>query len=47
MDPPFALLGKVVWGLLREKHEDVTLDEGGCDCVQRQPDKSALSWAMF
>jgi hypothetical protein len=26
-DPPFALIGKVLWGLLREKHEGVTLDE--------------------
>src|SRR5687768_8166297 len=27
VDPPFALVGKVLWGLLREKHENVTLDE--------------------
>jgi hypothetical protein len=27
MDPPHALVGKVLWGLLREKHEGVTLDE--------------------
>lgn len=26
-DPPFALVGKVLWALLREKHENVTLDE--------------------
>ena len=26
-DPPFALVGKVLWALLREKHEAVTLDE--------------------
>lgn len=26
-DPPYALAGKVLWGLLREKHEGVTLDE--------------------
>jgi hypothetical protein len=26
-DPPFALVGKVLWGMLREKHEGVTLDE--------------------
>lgn len=26
-DPPHALAGKVLWGLLREKHEGVTLDE--------------------
>lgn len=26
-NPPFALAGKVLWALLREKHEDVTLDE--------------------
>lgn len=26
-DPPMALVGKVLWGLLREKHEGVTLDE--------------------
>ena len=26
-DPPFALIGKVLWGLLREKHEGVTLDD--------------------
>jgi hypothetical protein len=26
-DPPFALIGKVLWGLLREKHDGVTLDE--------------------
>lgn len=27
LDPPHALIGKVLWGLLREKHEGVTLDE--------------------
>lgn len=27
VDPPHALVGKVLWGLLREKHEGVTLDE--------------------
>lgn len=25
--PSFSLAGKVLWGLLREKHEGVTLDE--------------------
>lgn len=27
VDPPLSLVGKVLWGLLREKHEGVTLDE--------------------
>ncbi len=27
VDPPHSLIGKVLWGLLREKHEGVTLDE--------------------
>ncbi len=27
IDPPHALVGKVLWGLLREKHDGVTLDE--------------------
>lgn len=27
MDPPHALIGKVLWALLRERHEGVTLDE--------------------
>lgn len=27
VDPPHSLVGKVLWGLLREKHENVTLDE--------------------
>lgn len=27
VDPPHSLVGKVLWGLLREKHEDVTLDQ--------------------
>jgi hypothetical protein len=27
VDPPFSLVGKVLWGLLREKHQDVTLDQ--------------------
>lgn len=27
IEPPFALFGKVLWGLLRGKHEGVTLDE--------------------
>jgi hypothetical protein len=27
VDPPYSLAGKVLWGLLREKHEGVTLDE--------------------
>lgn len=27
VDPPSALIGKVLWGLLREKHDGVTLDE--------------------
>jgi hypothetical protein len=26
-DPPFGLIGKVMWGLLREKHDGVTLDQ--------------------
>ena len=26
-DPSYTLVGKVLWGLLREKHEDVTLDD--------------------
>lgn len=26
-DPSFSLVGKVLWGLLREKHEGVTLDQ--------------------
>lgn len=26
-EPPFALVGKCLWALLREKHEGVTLDE--------------------
>ena len=25
--PPHALIGKVLWAMLREKHEEVTLDE--------------------
>lgn len=27
VDPPYSLVGKILWGLLREKHEGVTLDE--------------------
>jgi hypothetical protein len=27
IDPPHSLVGKVLWGLLREKHEGVTLDQ--------------------
>lgn len=27
IDPPHALVGKVLWALLREKHEDITLDQ--------------------
>lgn len=27
IDPPAALIGKMLWALLREKHEGVTLDE--------------------
>lgn len=27
VDPPYALIGKVLWALLREKHDGVTLDE--------------------
>jgi hypothetical protein len=26
-DPPYALVGKVLWALLREKHEGLTLDD--------------------
>jgi hypothetical protein len=26
-DPPHSLIGKVLWAMLREKHEGVTLDE--------------------
>jgi hypothetical protein len=26
-NPPHSLVGKVLWGLLREKHDGVTLDE--------------------
>lgn len=27
IDPPHALIGKVLWAMLREKHEGITLDE--------------------
>lgn len=27
VDPPSALAGKVLWAMLREKHEGITLDE--------------------
>lgn len=27
VDPPHALVGKILWAMLREKHEGVTLDE--------------------
>ena len=27
IDPPHALVGKMLWALLREKHEGITLDE--------------------
>ena len=27
VDPPYALVGKVLWGLLREKHDGITLDQ--------------------
>jgi hypothetical protein len=37
MDPPFALLGKVVWGLLREKHEDITLDQAAAIAFSDSP----------
>ncbi len=26
-NPPMSLVGKVLWGMLREKHEGVTLDQ--------------------
>ena len=26
-DVPYSLVGKILWGLLREKHDGVTLDE--------------------
>ena len=37
IDPPHALLGKVVWGLLREKHENITLDEAAAVAFSDDP----------
>jgi hypothetical protein len=39
-DPPSALAGKVLWAMLREKHEGVTLDEAAG--VMFGPDKDEV-----
>lgn len=43
-DPPMSLVGKVLWGLLREKHEGVTLDEAAG--VGFGPDGAKVGQAM-
>lgn len=43
-DPPHSLVGKVLWGLLREKHEGVTLDEAAG--VGFGPDGAKVGLAM-
>jgi hypothetical protein len=42
--PPMALVGKVLWALLREKHEGVTLDEAAG--VGFGPDGTKVGLAM-
>jgi hypothetical protein len=44
VDPPMSLIGKVLWGLLREKHEGVTLDEAAG--VGFGPDGAKVGLAM-
>ena len=39
-DPPSSLAGKMLWAMLREKHEGVTLDEAAG--VMFGPDKGAV-----
>lgn len=40
IDPPHALIGKVLWAMLREKHEGITLDEAAG--VAFGPDGAAI-----
>lgn len=44
VDPPMALVGKVLWALLREKHEGVTLDQAAG--VGFGPDGSKVGLVM-
>jgi hypothetical protein len=44
IDPPHALVGKMLWGLLREKHESVSLDEAAGAAFG--PDGAKIGLAM-
>jgi hypothetical protein len=44
VDPPYSLAGKVLWALLREKHEGVTLDQAAG--VGFGPDGTIVGLAM-
>lgn len=44
VDPPMSLVGKVLWALLREKHEGVTLDQAAG--VGFGPDGAKVGVAM-
>jgi hypothetical protein len=44
IDPPMSLIGKVLWGMLREKHEGVTLDQAAG--VGFGPDGAKVGLAM-
>lgn len=44
VDPPHSLVVKVLWGLLREKHEGITLDEVAG--VAFGPDQAAIGLVM-
>jgi hypothetical protein len=42
LDPPHALVGKVLWGMLREKQENITLDEAAGVAFGPEGDKVGL-----
>jgi hypothetical protein len=44
-DPSHSVVGKVLWGMLREKHEGVTLDEAAGAAFGPDGDKVGLAMA--
>lgn len=44
VDPPQSLAVKVLWGLLRHRHEGITLDEAAS--IAFGPDKGKIALAM-
>jgi hypothetical protein len=47
VDPPHALVGKLLWALLREKHDGVTIDEAAGAAFSKDGVKIGLAMASL